>query len=171
MTEDRTDHFSWKPGDVELTPPPTEPADIRTFERLSGNRVIETAALMWVMELERAASREPRDRRSERGFPGDLESPPRTIEIKAVGGDARGADLPLEESQINAAAGDHHFFLYLVDNVAQGNPEHFRLRIFGGDQLQRLIRSVRRKVYYELPVPVREFDDALEDVAAEPYRS
>jgi hypothetical protein len=168
---ERVDPFRWKPGDVEITEAPAEPADIKSFERLSGNRIIETAALMWVMEVERRAGREPVDKRSERGFPGDLESPPRTIEIKAVGGDARGADLPLEESQINAATGDHEFFLYLVDNVAQKNPEQFRLRIFGGDQLQRLIRNVRRKVYYELPVPVREFEGALTDVSTEPERS
>jgi len=171
LREDRIEHFRWKEGDVELTPPPTDAADIRAFERLSGNRVIETAALAWVMDLERQAGREPVDRRTDRGFPGDLWSAPRTIELKAVGGDARGADLPLEESQINAAAGDHQFFLYLVDNVAQGNPAQFRLRVFGGDQLQRLIRSVRRKVYYELPVPVREFDQAPSEASFEPERS
>lgn len=169
--EQREDRYTWSPGDVEVTPPPTEPADIRTFERLSGNRVIETAALSWVMELERAAGREPTDRRAERGFPGDLESPPRTIEIKAVGGDARGADLPLEERQVNAAGADPEFYLYLVDNVAQGDPGQFRLHIFGGDQLQRLIRSVRRKVYYELPVPVREYEAAASDVTVIPERS
>lgn len=168
---EREDRFSWKPGDVEISEAPTEPADIRSFERLVGNRVIETAALTWVTELERQAGREPRDKRSERGFPGDLSSPPRTIEIKAIGGDGRGADLPLEESQINAASGNPDFFLYLVDNVAQGNPEQFRLRIFGGDQLRRMIRAVQRKVYYELPVPVREFDAALDDVTAEPERA
>lgn len=130
------------------------------YPPLAGIRVIETAALLWVMELERAAGREPADRRGTRCYPGDLESPPRMIELKAVGGSVRGADLPIEETQLQQAQTNPNFCLYVVDNVAQGNPAAFRLKVFAGEQLIRLIGRVREKCYFELPVPVSEFDSA-----------
>ena len=46
---------------------------------LSGNKAIENAAIEWVMGLERAAGRQPRDTRYE-GAPADIESPSRLIE-------------------------------------------------------------------------------------------
>lgn len=113
--------------------------DETTFERLTGNRAIETAGVLWVMQLERDAGRNPIDRRSERGFPGDIVSHPRIIEVKAVGGDARGADLPLEVPQIERARADPNFHLYFVDRVAQGNPKLFCLKVFHGEQLGRLL--------------------------------
>lgn len=131
-----------------------------TFEPLSGNRMVETAAILWVIELERLAGREAHDRRSLRGFPGDIESPPRVIEVKAVGGDARGADLPLEVTQVERGRVDPNFYLYLIDRVAQGNPAQFRLKVFGGEQLARLLARARERRFYELPVPVAEFDAA-----------
>src|SRR4051812_5977514 len=106
---------------------PDSPPDEITFERLVGNRVIETAAIDWVMDLERAAGRVPIDRRSVASYPADIESPPRTIEVKAVGSDARGTDLPVEVAQVERARSDPEFYLYLVDRIAQGNRGHFRL--------------------------------------------
>jgi hypothetical protein len=136
-----------------------DPQSEITFERLAGSAV-ENAATEWVLNLERLAGRDPKDCRRQPGFPGDIDSPPRTIEIKAVGGDARGADLPLEPAQVGRASVDPDFYLYVVDNVAQGDPAKFRLRVFGGEQLQRLLSRVREKRYYVLPVPVAEFDSA-----------
>lgn len=138
-----------------MDPPPQV-----TFEPLNGNRMIETAAILWVIEQERQAGREAHDRRSLRSFPGDIDSPPRIIEVKAVGGDARGADLPLEVTQVERGRDDPNFYLYLVDRIAQGNPGHFRLKIFGGEQLARLLARARERRFYELPVPVAEFDAA-----------
>jgi len=40
--------------------------------------------------------RTPQDRRYEAAFAADIESPPRIIEVKAVGGSQRGWFLPLE---------------------------------------------------------------------------
>lgn len=53
---------------------------------LSGNKAIEGAAIAFVMDLVRAAGREPVDRRYEAAFAADLESLPRIIDVKAVGG-------------------------------------------------------------------------------------
>lgn len=41
---------------------------------LVGNKAVESAAIAWVMGLERAAGRKPRDVRYS-GAPGDIESP------------------------------------------------------------------------------------------------
>jgi hypothetical protein len=131
-----------------------------TFERLTGNRNIETAAIQWVMGLERTAGRVPVDKRSDPRYPADIDSPPRVIEVKAVGADARGQDLPLEVAQIERAKVDVNFYLYVVDRIAQGNPANFRLKVFAGDRLARLITRVREQRYYELPVPVADFDGA-----------
>ena len=41
------------------------------------------------------------------------------IKVKAFGGSARGAQIPLEESQVQAdCEGSEHFYLYVVDQVA-----------------------------------------------------
>ena len=68
-------------------------------EPIKGSKAVETAAVLWVMDLERNAGRSPVDRRYERSFPGDIESPPRIIEIKASSGSYRGWFLPLEPIQ------------------------------------------------------------------------
>ena len=52
--------------------------------QLTSNKAKEDAAIAWVMDLERAAGREPRDTRYT-GAPADIESPPRLIEVKSFG--------------------------------------------------------------------------------------
>jgi hypothetical protein len=131
-----------------------------TYEPLVGNRAIENAAISYVMELERAAGRRPEDRRSVPTFPGDVFSPPRTIEVKAVGGDQRGWFLPIETRQYDAALSDPEFYVYVVDQIRQGDPSGFRLKVLAGEQLRRLLQRAKRREYYELPVPVGEFDSA-----------
>lgn len=131
-----------------------------TFERLIGNKPIEDAAITYVIDLERRAGREPIDRRYETAFAGDVWSPPRTIEVKAVGKDQRGWFVPIEPRQYDAARSDPHFYLYVVDKVRQGDPAAFRLKVFGGEQLKRLVAKAKRREYYEMPIPVAEFDSA-----------
>src|ERR1022692_35459 len=58
--------------------------DAERMAELVGNKAIETAAIEWVMELERTAGRQPRDTRFA-GAPADILSPPRVIEVKAFG--------------------------------------------------------------------------------------
>jgi hypothetical protein len=60
-----------------------------------GNRAIESAAIQWIIKLEEAAGRAALDTRGGGGV-ADITSPPRTIEVKASGGVARGQDLWLE---------------------------------------------------------------------------
>jgi hypothetical protein len=108
-----------------------------------GNKAIEAAAIEWVMDLERAAGRQPRDSRFT-GAPADIVSPPRVIEVKAFGKSNRGYDLWLESRQLEEARTNQEFYLYVVENVRQGDPALFALRVLGGDRLQALLASAFR---------------------------
>lgn len=137
---------------------------------LRGNKAIEDAAIAWVMELERAAGRQPRDTRY-RGAPADIESPPRLIEVKAFGKSNRGYDLWLETRQVEEARRNPDFYVYVVENVAQGDPANFTLKVLGGERLARLLERAKEQRYYTVPWPVAEYDGAptaLEDGDARP---
>jgi hypothetical protein len=89
---------------------------------LLANAEIEHVGIEYVMQLERQAGRQPEDVHKQ-GFPYDVSSPPRKIEVKAFGGSARGAPIPLENSQVKAAREDpEHFYVYVVDNIAVAVP-------------------------------------------------
>jgi hypothetical protein len=124
---------------------------------LVGNKAIESAAIEWVMTLERRAGREPRDARYERG-PADIESPPRVIEVKAAGKSTRGNDLWLETRQVEEARANPDFYVYVVENVRQGDPSLFSLRVLGGHHLQRLLRRAKEQHYFTVPWPVADYD-------------
>jgi hypothetical protein len=81
---------------------------------LVNNKAIETAAVEWVMELERTAGRQPRDTRFA-GAAADVLSPPRVIEVKAFGKSGRGYDLWLETRQVEEARSNPDFYLYVVN--------------------------------------------------------
>ncbi len=127
---------------------------------LRGNQAIEAAAVAWVMELERAAGREPVDRRYERAFPGDIESPPRIIEVKSTHTSYRGWLLPLQPVQVERGLADPNFCIYVVENVAQGNPALFTLKVLSGERLRQLLENAVARTSYEVPWPVAEYEDA-----------
>ncbi|OBG44548.1 hypothetical protein A5670_10475 [Mycolicibacterium fortuitum] len=132
---------------------------------LNGNKAVGDAAIAWVMELERLRGREPRDTRY-RGAPADIESPPRLIEIKAYGKSARGEELLMEARQVEEARGNPSFYVYVVENVRQGNPEEFTLRVLGGRRLQHLLERAKECRYFGVPWPVADYDagtSGLED--------
>src|SRR5437764_10738251 len=120
---------------------------------LVGNTVIEDAAVKWVIELERVVGRQPLDTRRHKGAAADIESPPRVIEVKAFGKSNRGLDLWLETRQVDEARTNPDFYVYVVENVRQGDPDLFTLKVLGGEQLSRLLEraldpSVRRPVSF-----------------------
>lgn len=127
---------------------------------LVGNQAIESAAIAFVMDLERAAGRDPIDRRYEATFAADIESLPRIIEVKAVGGSQRGWFLSLEVVQVEEARRNLNFYVYVVDNVRQGDPTKFGLRVLGRAPLARLLEKAEQHCYFEVPVPVAEYDSA-----------
>jgi Domain of unknown function (DUF3883) len=123
----------------------------------ASNWDVEEAAISWVMGLEIRAGRTPRDTRHS-GSAADIESPPRLIEVKAFGKQARGQELWLEVRQVDEARRNPSFFVYVVENVRQGDPELFTLRVLGGDRLRALLERSREQRYYAVPWPVREYD-------------
>lgn len=135
---------------------------------LRGNKAIEDAAIRWVIDREHAAGRDARDARYE-GAPADVDSPPRLIEVKAVGKESGRSDgfLWLETRQVEEARTNPNFFVYVVENVRQGDPEQFTLRVYGGDRLQRMLSRAKERRYYELPVPVAEYDTAPSDITGD----
>lgn len=128
-----------------------------TFERLAGVRV-EPAAVKWVMAYEQRQGRQPVDRRYEKTFSGDIESPPRIIEIKATATSYRGWFLPLEPVQLEEARANPNFHIYVVENVGQGNAALFTLRILSGDHLKRLAEKVAERRYFEMSWPTKDYD-------------
>ena len=124
---------------------------------LVGNKAIEEAAIAWVMELERAARREPRETRFT-GAPADIESPPRLIEVKAFGKSNRGYDLWLEAQQVEEARRNANFCIYIVENVRQGNPALFTLKVLAGERLTRLLDRAKEQRYFTVPWPVADYD-------------
>jgi hypothetical protein len=128
-------------------------------DELRGNKAIEDAAIAWVMELECAAGRQPTDTRY-RGAPADISSPPRLIEVKAFGTTNRGYDLWLEVRQMEEAKRNANFHVYVVENVRQGDPGRFTLKVLGGELLGRLLSRAKEQRYFTVPWPVADYDSA-----------
>jgi hypothetical protein len=149
--------------EAEAAPEAPEPAtalEAAPATPLSGNKAVEEAAIRWVMQLERAAGRQPVDRRHDPAFPADIESPPRTIEVKAFGTSARGFDLWLEARQVGAGRSDPNFHLYVVENTRQGDPTLFTLKILSGDLLRKLLTRAKEQRYFTVPWPTKLYDAA-----------
>lgn len=128
-------------------------------EEIRGNKAIEDAAISWVMDLERRAGREPSDTRY-RGAPADISSPPRLIEVKAFGTTNRGYDLWLEVRQVEEARRNPNFYVYVVENVRQGDPALFTLKVLGGELLARLLGRAKEQRYFSVPWPAADYDSA-----------
>jgi hypothetical protein len=122
-----------------------------------GNKATEDAAIAWVIQMEAATGRHPRDTRY-RGAPADIESPPRLIEVKAFGRSTRGYDLLLEPRQVEEARENPDFYVYVVENIRQGDPSDFTLRVLAGDRLQRLLTHAKEYRYFGVPWPVADYD-------------
>src|SRR3970040_885991 len=110
-------------------------------QSLSTNHQVESAALAYVMQYERAAGRSPRDTRYSSGAGADIDSPPRLIEVKAFGKSARGGFLWMETRQFEEARRNSNFYVYVVENVRQGNPSLFTLRVLDNIHLVRLLEK------------------------------
>jgi uncharacterized protein DUF3883 len=123
---------------------------------------VESVAIEFVIAVEAKEGRAAQDTRQEPGAPTDLVSGDRLIEVKAYGGSARGKDLWLEPAQVKAALTfPDRFWLYVVDNVSQGDAALFRLLRFGGDQWTGMLAGRRERRYYEIPFPVGVYDETV----------
>lgn len=127
------------------------------FPQLASNKAVEDAAIAWVIEYERGRGREAHDARYT-GAAGDVQSDGRVIEVKAFGKSNRGFGLWLETRQVEEARSNPSFFVYVIENVRQGDPSAFTLKILGGDRLRRLLEKARERRYFEVPWPVADYD-------------
>jgi Domain of unknown function (DUF3883) len=122
------------------------------------NSETERRAIEFVMQCELAAGRVPEDV-SRKGAPFDISSPPRKIEVKAFGGSARGAPVPLEERQVREAASDPaNFFLYVVDNVTTGDGSKIAIREIHGNLLSSMIGRTTPHLTYWPTLRVGDYD-------------
>jgi hypothetical protein len=126
------------------------------------NRAIENAAIAFVLAYEATHGRPSRDTRGT-GAAADVAGDVRTIEIKAYGGCARGQDLWLETRQVDEARTNPNFWLYIVDNVRQGDPIRFGLLTIGGSDLATLLERAVERRYYTVPFSVATYDRLLGD--------
>jgi hypothetical protein len=86
---------------------------------------------------------------------------PRLIEVKAFGGSARGFDLLLEARQVNEALNSpSNVYVYVVENVRQGDPALFTFKILGGEVLARLLERRKEQRYFAVPWPVAAYESA-----------
>ena len=127
-------------------------------------RAVEHAAVEWVIAYEHRAGRHAVDRRFDKTFSADLESTGqpgehRLIEtIKASGTSYRGWFLPFEPVQFHAAGSDQIYYVYVVENVGQGNPAAFTLRVLDAAHLGRLKERYAERHYFEVSWPSKDYD-------------
>jgi len=120
----------------------------------------ENRAIELVMKVERSANREPEDVRL-KGRPYDVSSPPRQIEVKAFGGSARSAPIPIEDSQAKAARADPaNFYLYVVDNVARRDEGLMRVRVIDGNTLIEMLDATKPHLTYWPTYRAADYDQA-----------
>lgn len=128
------------------------------------NSEVERIAIEHVMGLERAADRQPEDVH-DRGLPYDIASPPRKIEVKAFGGSARGAPLPLEERQVQAARDDpDNYYVYVVDNITAGR-QAIAVRVLHSTTLREMLDRAVPHVTYWPTFRTGDYDQINEGIA------
>jgi len=81
-----------------------------------------------------------------------------------VGGSARGQDVWLEVRQIEEARSNPDFWLYLVENIRQGDPAQFRLLRVGGQRLAGLLTRAMERRYFTMPFPVAVYAAPVRDL-------
>jgi hypothetical protein len=55
-------------------------------------------------------------------------------------------------------AREPELYLYVVENVRQGDPSLFALKVLGGDLLARLLERSKEQRYFTVPWPVATYD-------------
>ena len=128
------------------------------------NSETERVAIEHVMALERRAGRQPEDVHLQ-GYPYDISSPPRKIEVKAFGGSARGAPIPLEDRQVKAAQEEpEHFYVYVVDNIADADRDKIAVRVLQGELLHAMLDRSTPQITYWPTLRTADYDQTREGI-------
>ncbi|WP_432501807.1 protein NO VEIN domain-containing protein [Kineococcus arenarius] len=122
------------------------------------NRQVEGAAIAYVIRRETEDGRPAQDTRG-RGAAADVVAGDRVIEVKAYGGSARGTELWLEPRQLEESRKNPDFWVYVVENVRQGDPDRFTLLRLGGEVLEQLLVGAVERRYFTVPFPTRIYDE------------
>lgn len=87
----------------------------------------------------------------------DVISPPRSIQVKATAQDAREGTLTiaLTANEVRRARSESSSYVYVVHNVAQGDPDLFQLRIVSADELHGLAGTLEGRPMMEFSVPAQ----------------
>jgi hypothetical protein len=80
------------------------------------------------------------------------------LRLRRFGKSNRGFDLWLETRQVQEARTNPNFYVYVVENVRQGDSSLFTLRILGGEHLLRLLMRAKEQHYFAMPWPVADYD-------------
>ena len=132
------------------------------------NADVERAGIEYVMRLEREAGRHPEDVHQQ-SFAYDVSSPPRKIEVKAFGGSARGAPIPLEDRQVKAAREDpENFYAYVVDNIAAGDQAKIAVRALHGTVLRAMLDRTMPRITYWPTLRTSDYDQIATGVSSGP---
>lgn len=124
----------------------------------------ERAGIEYVMRLEYEAGRQPEDVHL-KGFPYDISSPPRKIEVKAFGGSARGASVPLEDRQVKAAREDpENFYVYVVDNLTAGSEAKIAVRVIHGSVLCEMLDRAAPHITYWPTFRTSDYDQMAKGI-------
>jgi hypothetical protein len=119
------------------------------------NSATERVAIAFVIKQERLQGRVARDTRG-RGA-GDVESDGRVIEIKAFSGSWRSGVLYFTSPQLREGERNADYYVYIVENIGQGDPSKFAMSVLHGEDLRRLFASAKPHRSY---VAVRAADKA-----------
>src|ERR1022692_121441 len=68
------------------------------------------------------------------------------------------------------ARSNRDFYLYVVENVRQGDPALFTLRVLAGDRLLRLLERAKEQRYFTVPWPVARYDSCPPALTADGLR-
>jgi hypothetical protein len=130
--------------------------DREPIEPITVDESKEDAAVRYVIERERRLGREARDTRRRPGAP-DIESGDRMIELKVVGRWLRTRGVLLfTPGQIRKAEQQADYYVYIVENLDQGDPSKFEVRVLHGDDLRRLCAGAKQQRVY-VPVHVGDY--------------
>jgi hypothetical protein len=69
----------------------------------------------------------------------------------------------LETRQVDEARKNPNFYVYVVENVRQGDRALFTLRVLGGARLQHLLIRAKEQHYYTVPCRSRTTTVVLQD--------
>lgn len=102
---------------------------------------IEDVAIQYVIERERLQGRAAKDMRGRSAA--DVESDGRIIEVKAFSASWRSGVLYFTPPQLREGGQNENYWVYVVDNIAQGDPSKFDLTKLHGEDLRRLFAAAK----------------------------